>query len=308
MPTTNDTPAFYFVGVTTGQSSMQQIFPRWMADLGRAVRLVGVDLPIHAAPERYRALVAIIKRDPLALGALITTHKIDLLAASRDLFDALDPYAELCGEVSCISKHDGALLGRAVDPITAGRSLAELLGQGYWARGGHALCMGAGGAGIAISVYLLSHPEDRPAKLIVTDRDQVRLDGLRAIHARLGGAMPVEYILTHGSRDHDELLGQLPDGSLTINATGMGKDTPGSPIGDAGQFPRGGVAWELNYRGDRPFLRQAGAQARARDLTVADGWRYFVYSWTTIVEEVLHLELSEAQIQRWDAIASSVRG
>ena len=67
-PTTNlhtqsdDTPAFYFLGVTTGQSSMMQIFPRWMADLGRDVRLVGVDLPIHAAPERYRALVETIKR------------------------------------------------------------------------------------------------------------------------------------------------------------------------------------------------------------------------------------------------------
>src|SRR5262245_39676398 len=188
-----------------------QIFPRWMADLGRDVRLVGVDLPIHAAPERYRALVETIKGDSLALGALITTHKIDLLAASRDLFDALDPYAKLCGEVSCISKRDGALLGRAVDPITSGLSLQELLGRGYWARSrGHALCMGAGGAGIAISVYLLSDPDDRPAKLIVTDRDQARLDGLRAIHNRLGGHMPVEYICAQGASDHDALLARLP--------------------------------------------------------------------------------------------------
>ena len=66
MLATSDTPTFYFIGVTTGQSSMTQIFPRWMADLGRDVRLVGVDLPIHAAPERYRALVEAIKGDPLA--------------------------------------------------------------------------------------------------------------------------------------------------------------------------------------------------------------------------------------------------
>jgi shikimate 5-dehydrogenase len=300
---------FYFVGVTTGQSSIMQIFPRWMADLGSEVRLVGVDLPIHAAPERYRALVETIKGDPLALGALITTHKIDLLAASHDLFATLDPYAELCGEVSCISKRDGALLGRAVDPITAGLSLQELLGHDYWARsGGHVLCMGAGGAGIAISVYLLAHPTDRPAKLIITDRDQARLDGIRVIHARLGGAAPVEYIHIRDPRDHDALLARLPDRSLAINATGMGKDTPGSPISDAAQFPRGGVVWELNYRGDRPFLRQARAQAETRDLMVADGWRYFVFSWTAIVEEVLHITLSDAQIQRWDTIAASARG
>jgi shikimate 5-dehydrogenase len=273
------------------------------------VRLVGVDLPIHAAPERYRALVETVKRDPLALGGLITTHKIDLLSASRDLFDSLDPYAELCNEVSCISKRDGALLGRAVDPITAGLSLGELLGQGYWARsGGHVLCLGAGGAGIAISVYLLSHPEDRPAKLVITDRDQARLDGLRAIHAQLGGGTQVEYIHTHGPRDHDLLLAALPDGSLVVNATGMGKDTPGSPIGDAAEFPRGGIVWELNYRGERLFLRQAQAQAQLRALTVADGWRYFVLSWTTIVAEVLHVELSDEQVQRWDAIAAGMRG
>jgi shikimate 5-dehydrogenase len=299
---------FYFVGVTTSQSSMMRIFPQWMADLGREVRLAGVDLPIHAAPERYRSLVETIKGDPLALGALITTHKIDLLAASRDLFDTLDSYAELCGEVSCISKRGSALLGRAVDPITAGLSLRELLGQDYWVRsGGQALCMGAGGAGIAISVYLLSHPTDRPAKLIVTDRDQARLDGLRSIHTHLGGTL-VEYIQTHDPRDHDALLARLPDGSLAINATGMGKDIPGSPISDAAQFPRGGVVWELNYRGERPFLRQAQAQAQTRGLMVADGWRYFVYSWTAIVEEVLHVKLSDAQIQRWDAVAASMRG
>jgi shikimate 5-dehydrogenase len=273
------------------------------------VRLVGVDLPIHAAPERYRAVVANIKNDPLALGGLVTTHKIDLLAAARDLFDALDPYAELCGEVSCISKREGTLVGRAMDPISAGIVLRELLGQGYWARsGGQALCMGAGGAGIAISVYLLSHPDDQPTKLILTDRDQARLDGLRAIHARLGADAPVEYIHTRDPRDHDALLAQLPDGSLAINATGMGKDIPGSPISDAGQFPRGGIVWELNYRGDRPFLRQAQAQGPARDLTVVDGWRYFVYSWTKIVEEVLRVELNDAQLQRWDAIAASERG
>jgi shikimate dehydrogenase len=306
----SDTPMiFYFIGVTTSQSSIMRIFPRWMADLGRAVQIVGVDLPIHAPHERYRAVVEAIKHDPLALGALVTTHKIDLLAAARDLFDALDPYAELCGEVSSISKRDAALVGRALDPITAGIALQELLGQGYWARsGGQALCMGAGGAGIAISVYLLSHRDDRPAKLIVTDRDQARLDGLRAIHVRLGGRMPVEYIHTHDPRAHDALLARLPEGSLAINATGMGKDIPGSPISDAGQFPRGGVVWELNYRGDRPFLRQAQAQAPARGLTVADGWRYFLYGWTKVIEEVLHVELSDEQFQRWDVIAASARG
>jgi seryl-tRNA synthetase len=40
---------------------------------------------------------------PLSMGALVTTHKIDLLDAAYEMFDCLDPNAELCGEVSSIS-------------------------------------------------------------------------------------------------------------------------------------------------------------------------------------------------------------
>ena len=45
-------------------------------------------------------IVQHIKDDPLSMGALVTTHKIDLLHACRDLFDYLDPYAEICDEIS----------------------------------------------------------------------------------------------------------------------------------------------------------------------------------------------------------------
>ena len=41
----------------------------------------------------------------------------------------------------------------------------------------------------------------------------------------------------------------LPAGSLVINATGLGKDRPGSPLTDHCKFPENGLVWELNYRG-----------------------------------------------------------
>ncbi len=73
-------PTMYFIGVTTGQSSIMRLFPLWAELLGlKHAQLVGVDLPLHAAPEQYRQVVAQIKNDPLSLGALVTTHKIDLL-------------------------------------------------------------------------------------------------------------------------------------------------------------------------------------------------------------------------------------
>ena len=64
---------------------------------------------------------------------------------------------------------------------------------------------------------------------------------------------------------NDALMSKLPEGSLVINATGMGKDRPGSPISEAGIFPKNGLVWELNYRGELDFLKQA--QSSKRSLT-----------------------------------------
>jgi len=98
---TKSVPTFYFIGVTTRKSSIMKVFPLWAEELGcPEVVMEGIDLKIHDQPENYRAAVAQIKYDPLSLGALVTTHKMDLMEAARELFDFLDPYALICGEVS----------------------------------------------------------------------------------------------------------------------------------------------------------------------------------------------------------------
>lgn len=71
----------------------------------------GIDIEIHANPGVYREVVDFIKNDPLSMGALVTTHKIDLYNAAKDMFDYLDPYAQMFGELSSISKRDGRLRG-----------------------------------------------------------------------------------------------------------------------------------------------------------------------------------------------------
>ncbi|MEZ4768914.1 MAG: hypothetical protein R2844_10875 [Caldilineales bacterium] len=38
------------------------------------------------------------------MGSLVTTHKINLFKANRDLFDCIDPYTQILDEVSSISK------------------------------------------------------------------------------------------------------------------------------------------------------------------------------------------------------------
>ena len=109
-------PTFYFIGVTTSQSSINEVFPLWMKALGRPdIVIEGVDHTLHDARQAYRQTVAQIKYDPLSLGALITSHKIDILEAAGDMFDVLHSSAEITGEVSCVSKQDGLLVGHAKD-------------------------------------------------------------------------------------------------------------------------------------------------------------------------------------------------
>jgi hypothetical protein len=155
----------YFIGVSTGGSSIMRLFPEWARMLGLTdAQLLGLDLPLHADAVRYRDAVVRIKDDPLSLGALVTTHKLNLLEAAGDLFDELDRYARLCREVSNIAKRDGRLLGFAKDPITAGRALGEMLEPDYWSRtDGQVLCLGAGGTTAALAAHLLS-ATDRPPR------------------------------------------------------------------------------------------------------------------------------------------------
>jgi shikimate 5-dehydrogenase len=305
-------PTFYFIGVTTGKSSINKVFPLWTKALGRPdVVLEGIDCKLNDDPEAYRRAVAQIKYDPLSLGALVTAHKINLLNAARDMFDYLDPYAEICGEVSSISKRDGALEGHAKDPITSGLSLDAVIGKDYFSRtGGDILCFGAGGSAVAIALHLMSKPDpgDRPKRFVVVNRSQGRLDHLRAMVSTQQSDISFDYILNDDPRRNDAIMAGMAEGSIVINATGMGKDTPGSPITNDGLFPRGGIAWELNYRGELDFLHQANAQKAARGLTVEDGWVYFVHGWTQVIAQVYHIEIDAALFAHLDELANSIRG
>jgi shikimate dehydrogenase len=303
-------PTFYFIGVTTGTSAIMKVFPQWAKVLGRPeIVMEGMDLKIHDSVDAYRAAVAQIKYDALSLGALVTTHKIDLFEAARDLFDFTDPYAQICGEVSSISKRDGRLEGHAKDPITAGLSMDAILGGQYFARtGGTVLCFGAGGSAVATLLHLMNkqQPGDRPKRFVLVNRSPERLVRARQMVERLTTDIQVEYICNQDPLRNNEIMGALPAGSVVINATGMGKDTPGSPITAAGIFPEDGVAWEFNYRGELDFLHQAIAQQASRHLKVEDGWVYFLHGWTQVVAQVLHVELDKKRFEELRTAAESL--
>lgn len=304
-------PTFYFIGVTTGKSAMMRLFPLWMKELGHPeIVIEGIDLKPHDTAQNYRQAVAQIKYDPMSIGGLVTTHKIDLLNAARDMFDYLDPYAVLCGEISSISKRDGRLEGHAKDPITAGLSMDAIVGKDYFARtGGEILCLGAGGSAVATALHLISKPDagDRPRRFVVVNRSQGRLDHLQSMVEGQNTDIEFEFVLNQDPRRNDAIMESMPPRSMVINATGMGKDSPGSPITNDGLFPLDGIAWEFNYRGELDFLHQALAQKDARRLLVEDGWLYFVHGWTQVIAQVLHINLDDALFQRLDAIATTIR-
>lgn len=290
-----DQRTMYFIGVTTGKSSIMKVFPAWSTHLGLDAVMKGIDFAPNSEPAAYRAAVAFIKQDPLSLGALVTTHKVNLLKASKDLFDELDPYARTLHEISSISKRGPRLIGHAKDPITAGASLEAIVPEGYWAKAGAALCiLGSGGSSLALTLYLHNKKQqglDVPSRIVVTARRETSLAEMRHVHGQIGFGIPIDYKLAPTPSEADAIVGQLPPRSMVVNATGLGKDGPGSPLTDAVVFPEGGLVWEFNYRGDLVFLEQANAAAAARSLKVHDGWVYFIHGWTRVIAEVFNIDI-----------------
>ena len=272
-----------------------RVFPAWARHLGLEDAVIrGIDFPLHAEPAAYRAAVDFIKADPLSMGALVTTHKIDLFKACHDLFDIVDPLAALMDETSCLSKQDGRLACHAKDPISSGLALDGFLPQRHFAETGAELfSIGAGGSTIALTWHLMRQVRggDIPSRIVVSDRSRPRLDEIRRIHAEVASGVPVDYVLAATPADNDAIMAGLKPGSLVINATGLGKDGPGSPVSGSVSFPHDGIVWDLNYRGDLVFLDQARAQQAERSLQVEDGWTYFIHGWTQVIAEVFHIAI-----------------
>lgn len=303
-------PTMYFIGVTTGGSSIMKVFPAWAKALGLENAVMkGIDIAIHEKPEVYREVVSFLKNDPMSLGALVTTHKIDLYNAAHDLFDVEGVYAQQFGEISSIYKENGKLCCDAKDPITCGMAMEEFVPENYWKEHPEAgvFIMGAGGSCISMCSYYMRNAGkgNDPAKIVVANRSLPRLEKCRRINECFyPNTIPAEYYLTPNPGQNDAEMEKMGRGSLVINATGLGKDRPGSPLTDAATFPENALVWELNYRGERLFMHQAVAQEKSRGVTVIDGWMYFIYGWTQVIADVFHTEILGERLKEMSRIAA----
>jgi shikimate 5-dehydrogenase len=118
--------------------------------------------------------------------------------------------------------------------------------------------------------------DDPPASVAFTDVDPGALADLRSVADRAGiGTSRLSFLRVREPADSDALVAGLPSPALVINATGLGKDAPASPVTDRARFSPATLAWDLNYRGDLTYLRQAAAAG----ADTMDGWDYFVAGW-----------------------------
>lgn len=283
-----------FIGVSTAQSLVNELFPRWSKTLGLGVGMVvGIDLPVNVTRDAIRSAVLRIREDASVAGALVTTHKVAVWEHARDLFKEFDEHAQRLCEVSCLSRNpQGALVGHAKDPVTAGLAWDQVVLSHHWSRHPEAelLILGAGGAGVALAWNVLKR-ESGPRQVTLTELSPDRLLAAKS-HLREFDRSQVRVSLTGTPAEADHLLGRLPPHSVGVNATGLGKDRPGSPLTNAARFPKKGIVWEFNYRGERRFLTQAQEQMRSRQLQIADGWDYFLLGWAHVIAEVFHFDLT----------------
>jgi len=303
-------PTLYFIGVTTGKSSIMKVFPEWAKALNLGdVEIKGIDLPLHAPAEEYRKVVDFLKGDPLSLGALITTHKLDMYPACQDQFDYIDPFAEKLREVSCFSKRGTQFRVHAKDPISSGLSLEAFVPDNFWqTHGGEVLLIGAGGSSLAMSLYFAQEKfgDNVPKQITIANRSQPRLESAEATLKGISDKINFSYIHGPTPADNDKLVAELPEYSLIVNATGLGKDAPGSPTTDAVQYPKNSLVWEINYRGELIFMDQANAQKEERNLHVEDGWIYFIHGWTQVISEVFDVEIDGEMLTKLSEIAINI--
>jgi shikimate dehydrogenase len=283
-----------FVGVTTGASLVRRAMPLWRPLLPSRCDIRGVDIALDAPDEAYVELLDGLRRDDGAAGAVITAHKLRLFRAARSRFAYLDPTSLACEEVNAIRREGSRLRGYARDPISVGRVVDRI-----WPRGeGEVVCLGAGGTAMALAYHLRT--TRGPVPFVCAERDPAALAQL----TRLADLPIVEHV---GEGPWDEVIEAAPPRSLIVNATGLGKDRPGSPISAAAAFPPEAVVWELNYRGELDFLRRARLQAEASRLRVEDGWALFCHGWAVALAAVLDLADDPGLGDRFAEVAGQLR-
>jgi shikimate 5-dehydrogenase len=300
-------PLILFVGIDTCGSLVHTVFDRWAALLERPWTLRGLDMPAATPPETYRRLMSMMRDNPAVDGAVITAHKLRLFRACAPELTRRDWLTDATHEVNTLATGQ-TVDGYARDALSLTRILPLLPVP---IDGLNVLCLGAGGAATALLLALhldlatgTAARSQQPARVVFTDTDPRALDALRTVASRARIAPDrLAYVPVSDPRDTDALLADLPAPALVVNATGLGKDAPGSPLTDRAPFHPSILAWDLNYRGALTFLRQATNGGAA----TVDGWDYFVAGWAGGLTAIAQTPFTDDLLSRFAQAAAPHR-
>jgi len=242
-------------------------------------------------------------RESDVVGALITSHKAAVFASVRTEFDLLEPMTGELAEIGVIFKRGGLLCGGVSDVQSGGAILSRILVDERWRRGlKRSVVLGAGGAGLAVIWNLAVKGVGGAEHVTVVEADQHRSALARRLVAGWGLRCPVEVV---DSIEADNVTRNAGRGALIINATGLGKDRPGSPVSADCHLPQSSLIWDFNYRGSLEFLETARVQANASNLAVNDGFDYFACGWSVVMSRVAEQQWTEDLFEAFLAIASN---
>jgi shikimate dehydrogenase len=303
-------PLITFLGVSTSGSLAHDAFPHWAEILSVNWALRGVDLPVRSPHRTYRTWLENLRDNPAVVGAVITAHKLSAYDAGTKLFVARDLYSALAHEVNAVSSEPGGLSGFARDPLSLSHLLPTLVADPPR----RVICFGAGGAATALLLACLTlvasseaggrlEPQPDPPDLVFVDVDESALHALGEVarSCAVPGISVRLQLLSANSPAVVRALDAAAPGDLVVNATGLGKERPGSPV--TGALPPGVVAWDLNYRGPLSFL----CEARRAGAVPVDGWEYFVAGWAGALTAIASVPLTADLLARFGAAAAHLR-
>ncbi len=231
------------IGYPITHSRSPQIHAQFARQTGQALSYDAVEVEADVLPAALQELHA----QPF-LGLNVTLpHKVAVMA----LCEHLSERAALAGAVNTLVRTDTGWQGDNTDGEGLLRDLQRL---GYTVKGRRVLVIGAGGAVRGILGPLLG---ERPAELVVSNRNPWKPEALAEHFKAVGPIRPCTHLALKGDR-YD----------LILHATSAGH---------AGQFPKlpgqllapGGACYDLSYGAAyEPFRGWAQAQGATR---IADG-------------------------------------
>ena len=215
------------------------------------------------------------------------------------------------GELSSISKLDGQLRAHAKDPISSGLALTPSCPRATGLRPARRCASSAPAACPCPSPAYLGneerHGKDLPSRIHLNNFARPP-PGRRRAHPGVP-ERPHELPSVQDPRAQRQDCGGPARRLLVINATGLGKDRPGSPSPDHCKIPSR-TAWcgSLNYQAPWSFMHQAEAQRERRGLLIrGDGWTYFIHGWTQVIAEVFHIDITGERLAACDRLAREMR-